>query len=182
MKQPVEEAAQWRAPVLILLLFFITALVIEGRELVIFTRAFTNVRASWMPVRALVEQSVIATSERRSGSTRSSAVAHVTLFIAGAKVRYALNGETHEVDALGWGERLRILSQWETGGVEAGRTISIRVQPDSPDHATLLGEWTPASSVVFGRFVGTEIAMLCGIAVCGKFVIRRSLGEAVSPK
>jgi hypothetical protein len=50
----------------------------------------------------------------------------------------------------------------------------MRVHPDAFDHATLLGEWAMASSVVFGRFLATEIAMLCGIVVCGKFAIQRA--------
>jgi hypothetical protein len=35
-----EETAQWRGSVCILLLFFIVAFFIEGRELLIFTRTF----------------------------------------------------------------------------------------------------------------------------------------------
>jgi hypothetical protein len=48
------------------------------------------------------------------------------------------------------------------------------VRPDALDHATLLGDWNPASTVVFGRFIAAEIALLCAIVICGKFVIRRS--------
>jgi hypothetical protein len=174
VKQADAETSQRRAPVVILLMFFVAAFDIEGRQLVIFTRTFPEIRNSWLPVQASVEDSFIATSERHSASTRSGAVAHVTLFTAGAKVRYTRSGETYDVTALGWDESWRALSQWETSGVEAGRTIFIRVLPEAPDHATLLGEWTPASSVVFGRHIATEIAMLCGIVLGGKLAIRRA--------
>jgi hypothetical protein len=169
-----EQTAQWRPLVCILLLFFIAVFFVEGGELVRFTRTFIEVRASWLPVHALVKESLIATSERRSSGTRSGAVAHITVFTLGAKVRYMLNEKTYEVTAFGWGEDYRTFSQWEQSGVEAGRSISIRVRPDAPDHATLLGEWTPASSVVFGRFIATEIAMICAIVICEKFAIRRA--------
>jgi hypothetical protein len=169
-----EETARWRGSVCILLLFLIVAFFIAGRELLIFTRTFIEVHTSWLPVQGLVQESLIATSERRSSSTRSSAVAHITLFTVGAKVRYTLNDKTYGVTASGWGEYFRRLSEWEQSGVEAGRSISIRVRPDALDHATLLGDWNPASTVVFGRFIAAEIALLCAIVICGKFVIRRS--------
>jgi hypothetical protein len=86
-----EETARWRGSVCILLLFFIVAFFIEGRELLIFTRTFIEVHTTWRPVQGLVQENLIATSERRSSSTRSSAVAHITLFTVGAKVRYTLN-------------------------------------------------------------------------------------------
>jgi len=154
--------------------FFIVAFFIEGRELLIFTRTFIEVHTAWLPVQGLVQESLIATSERRSSSTRSSSVTHITLFTVGAKVRYTLNDKTYGVTASGWGEYFRRLSEWEQSGVEAGRSISIRVRPDALDHATLLGEWTPVSSVVFGRFIAAEIALFCAIVICGKFAIRRS--------
>jgi hypothetical protein len=174
VSQPAEGTAEWRAPVCILLLFLVAVFVIEGRDLVIFTRAFTEVRSSWLPVQALVVETSIATSERRSASTRSGVVGHITLFIAGAKVRYTLNDKTYDVDALGWEERLRSFSRWETAGVRPGRSVSVRVDPEAPDHATLLGDWTPASLVVFGGFIATELALLCGILIGGKFAIRRT--------
>lgn len=169
-----EETARWRGSVCLLLLFFIAVFLIEGRELVIFTRSFLGVRTAWLPVQGLVQESLIATSERRSSRMRSAAVAHTMLFTVGAKVRYTLHDKTHEVTASGWEEPFRILSEWEQFGLKAGNSISIRVHPDAFDQATLLGEWTPASSVVFGRFLATEIAMLCGIVICGKFAIQRA--------
>jgi hypothetical protein len=128
-----EETARWRGSVCLLLLFFIAVFLIEGRELVIFTRSFLGVRTAWLPVQGLVQESLIATSERRSSSTRSSAVAHITLFTVGAKVRYTLNDKTYGVTASGWGEYFRRLSEWEQSGLEAGRSISLRVRPDALD-------------------------------------------------
>ncbi len=174
MASTAEETARWRGSVCLLLLFFVAVFLIEGRELLIFTRTFLAVRTAWLPVQGLVRESLIATSERRSGGMRSAAVVHITLFTVGAKVRYTLHDKTYEVTASGWGEPFRRLSEWEQSGLGAGRSISMRVHPDAFDHATLLGEWTMASSVVFGRFLATEIAMLCAIVVCGKFAIRRA--------
>jgi hypothetical protein len=39
------------------------------------------------------------------------------------------------------------------------------VRPDALDHATLLVDWNPASTVVFGRFIAAEIALLCAIII-----------------
>lgn len=170
-----EESAEWRGWVCILLVFFVAAFVIEGRALVILTRTFVEVRSGWLPVQGLVQKSLIATSQRRSSSARSAPVASITIYTVGARVSYALNDKAYEVTALGWGEYFRKLSQWEQSGLEPGRSIPIRVRPDAPDHATLLGEWTPPSVVLFGRYIATEIALLCVIVICGKFAIRRTV-------
>ena len=169
-----KQSAQWRGSICILLLFLIGAFFIEGRELVIFTRTFFEVRNAWLPVQGLVQESLIATSERRSSGARATSATYITVYTVGARVRYTLNVKTYEVIAFGWDEYFRKLSEWEQPGVQAGRSIPIRVRPDTPDHATLLGEWTPPSSMVLGRYIATEIALLCTIVVCGKFAIRRA--------
>src|SRR5450432_2267775 len=166
------ETSQWRASVCIVMLFLVAAFVIEGRELVIFTRSFNDVRNSWLPVQAVVEEKWIATVERKSVSTRSGAAAHITLFATGVRARYTLNNKTYDAAAFGWAEPLHVVAQWEGTGLEVGRVISVRVDPQAPDHPTLLGEWTPASSVVFGRFLATELVILCAIIFCGKFAVR----------
>ena len=168
------ETSQWRAPVCIVMLFLIAAFLIEGRELVIFTRSFNEVRNAWLPVQAVVEEKSMATVERRSSGTRSSAVAHVMRFAASVRARYTVNGTPYDVVAVGWSEPRQVFAKWEGAGLELGRVIPIRVDPQAPDHATLLGEWTPASSIVFGRLFGIELLILCAMMVCGKFVIRRS--------
>jgi hypothetical protein len=168
------ETSQWRASACIVMLFLIAAFIIEGRELLNFERSFNEVRGSWLPVQAAVEEKWIATVERRSGSTRAGAVAYVTQFAPGVRAHYTVNGKPYDVAALGWSEPLRAFAQWEGRGVETGRVIPIRVDPQAPDHATLLGEWTPASSIIFGRLFGIELLILCAMIVCGKFVIRRT--------
>ena len=159
---------------LYIVIFFIAVFVIEGRELVIFTRTFMEVRTAWLPVQGLVQESLIATNERRSSSVRSAAVAHITVFTVGAKVRYTLNDKTYVATTLGWEEYFRRFSEWGQSGIEVGRPISIRVRPDALDHATLLGERTPASLVVFGRLIAAEMALFCAAVICGKFAIRRT--------
>jgi len=170
MNQPT---AQWRSWVLIPLVFFIAALGIEGHELYTFTQTFREVRSGWLPVQATANGTIIATTERRSASTRTSAVGQVMVYVAGASVRYSLAGKDYSGAALGWAERLRPLSRLELKGIEPGQTIAIRVRRDTPDQATLLGEWTAPSVVPFAFLVAVEFVLLGLIVLCGRFAVRQ---------
>jgi hypothetical protein len=158
---------------LLIWLFLAIAFVIEGSELVKFTQTFADVRSSWQPVQAVVKQSSIASRAARSSGTWRAAPGYITLFAVVAIVHYQLNDKIYDVTAAGWENRYRIFSQWEQSGLERGRPVAIRIRPDAPDHATLLGEWTPPSLVQFGRYVAMEIMLLGALVVCGRFVIRR---------
>jgi hypothetical protein len=155
-------------------LFLAAVFLIEGRDLVIFTQRFAEVRTYWLPVRAVVKDGSIATREARSGGNSRAAPAHLVLFTVVATVHYTLADRTYDVAAGGWEERFRIFSRLEQSGIEAGREIAIRVRPDAPDHATLLGEWTPPSLVQFARYIAVELLLLCGIIVCARFTFRRA--------
>jgi hypothetical protein len=165
---------RWRGGVLIIWFFLVAVCLIEGRDLVIFTQTFVEVRSSWRPLQAVVKESSIASRAARSSGDSRGPPAHITLFTVVATVHYTLNDEPYDVAAAGWEERYRMFSQWEQSGLDPGRSVAIRVRPDAPEHATLLGEWTPPSLVQFLRYIATEILVLCAIIVCGKFVIRRA--------
>ncbi|HEY0800523.1 MAG TPA: DUF3592 domain-containing protein [Steroidobacteraceae bacterium] len=144
---------------------------VVGRDLVIFARTFAEFRSAWLPVQAVVKESSIASRAARSSGNSRAAPSQITLVTVVAMVHYRLNERTYDVAASGWEERYRTFSRWEQFGLEAGRAVAIRVRPDDPDHATLLGEWTPPSVVPFGRYIATEILVLCALIVCGKFII-----------
>jgi hypothetical protein len=171
MNEPVR---QWRGWVCLLFVFCLAAFFIEAREFATFAQTFIEIRNSWRPRQAVVEGTVIATSERRSSSTRTLAVAHITLFTVGAKVSYTTENQLHDAVALGWDERLRVLSQWEARDIQKGASITVRVSPGASDHVTLLGEWNAVSVTVFARLIATELALLGALVICGKFAIRRS--------
>lgn len=164
---------RWGGAVLILGLFLATVFLIEGRDLVTFTQAFVEVRKNWLPVRAVVEDTSIASRWARSSGNSRAAPANLLLFTVVATVQYKLDERTYDVAAGGWEERYRIFSRLEQSGLEAGRAIVIRVRPDALDHATLLGEWSPPSLVQFGRYIAAELLLLCGIIVCARFTFRR---------
>jgi hypothetical protein len=170
MNQP---SAQWRSWVLILLLFFVAALGIEGRELYVFTQTFREVRSGWLPVQATATGTIVAATERRSASTRTSAVGQVTVYVASASVRYSLAGRDYSGAALGWTERLPALSRLELKGIEPGQAIAIRVSRSDADHATLLGAWTAPSVVPFAFLIAVEFALLGLIVLCGRYAVRR---------
>jgi len=171
MNEPVR---QWRSWVCLLFIFFLAAFFIEARELADFSRTFIEIRNAWRPRQAVVEGSVIATSERRSSSTRTMAVAHISLFTVGAKVNYTTENQLHDAIALGWDERLRVLSQWEARDIQKGASITVRVSPAASDHVTLLGEWNAVSVIVFARLIATELALIGALVICGTFAIRRT--------
>ena len=169
-----EPATQWRGWICLLFLFFLAAFLIEARELVIFARTFTEIRNTWLAVPARVEETLIATGERRSSNTGSGAVGHITLFTVGAKVRYTTENQSYDAVALGWGERLRTLSQWEGRDIQVGKSITVRVSPSASDHATLIGEWNPPSTMVLVRLIATELALIGGMWICAKFAVKRA--------
>lgn len=171
MKEPV---SQWRGWVCLLFLFFLAAFLIEAREFADFSHTFTEIRNTWQPLQALVEGTVIATGERRSGSTRTGAVAHITVFTVGARVRYTTENQSYDAIALGWDESLRMLSRWEARDIHVGESIRVRVSPFASDHVTLLGEWNAASVTVFARLVATALALIGALVICGKFAIKRT--------
>jgi hypothetical protein len=172
MKVPV---SQWRGWVCVLLLFFFAAFIIEAREFVNFAQTFSQVHNTWLPVQAHVDEVFIATSERRSGSTRTGAVGHITRFTFGAKVRYTIDGQAHGIVALAWEEPFGRLSQWGGRDLHAGATTVVRVSPSASDHATLIGEWNPVSTTVFARLLTAELALIVAMIVCGRFAIRRAV-------
>jgi hypothetical protein len=171
-----EQTRRWRwgGGVLGLGLFLAAVFLIEGRDLVIFTQRFAEVRKYWLPVRAVVKDSSIATREARSGGNSRAAPGYLVLFTVVATVHYTLDERTYDVAATGWEERYRIFSRLEQSGLEAGRPIEIRVRPDAPDHATLLGEWSPPSLVQFARYIAVEVLLLGGIIVCARLTFRRA--------
>jgi hypothetical protein len=167
--------AQWRTPVCMLFLFLLAAFVSQAYEGVKFANTFMAVRSSWLPAQGLVLENLIASSERRSASTRVGAVAHINLYTAGARVSYSIDNGIYHGPAMGWEEALKPLSNWEASGLIAGHTIPIRLDPQDLGHATLLGEWNRVSVTVFARYLATLVALLCGLMTCAKFAIKREL-------
>jgi hypothetical protein len=165
---------RWHGGVLGLGLFLGILFLIEGRDLVIFTQNFAEVRKYWLPVQAVVKNSSIAYRSARSSGNSRAAPARIMLYTVFAEVSYTLDERSFDVAAGGWEERYRIFSRWEQSGLEAGRTVRIRIRPDAPDHATLLGEWSPPSLVQFARYIAVELLLLCGVIVCARFMIQRA--------
>jgi hypothetical protein len=108
-----ESVSKWRGWVCLLFLFFFAAFLIEAREFANSARTFIEIRKTWLPARALVQETVIATSDRRSSGARIGAVSYITLFTVEAKVRYTIENQTHDAVAFGWEENLKALSRWE---------------------------------------------------------------------
>jgi hypothetical protein len=174
-----EPTRRWRGggAVFVLGLLLAAAFLVEGRELAIFTQNFAEVRKYWRPVRAVVNDSSIATRQARSSGNSRGAPGRVVLYTVVATVHYKLDESIYHAAAAGWEERYRIFSRWEQSGLEAGREIVIRVRPDAPDHPTLLGEWSPPSLVQFARYIATELLLLSGIIVCARFTWRYEPGR-----
>jgi hypothetical protein len=61
----------------------------------------------------------------------------------------------------------------EAREIHKGERIPVRVSPFANDHATLLGEWNAASTIVFARLILIELALIGMLVICGKFAIRR---------
>ena len=92
---------RWGGGVLLIWVFLAAAFLIEGRDLVIFTQTFAEVRKVWLPMQALVKDSSIAVRTARS-SGNSRAPSHILLFTVVAMVHYTLNEKPYDVTAGGW--------------------------------------------------------------------------------
>lgn len=164
---------QWRVSVCLLWLFLAAVLVIGAQDLVSFTRRFFDIRSAWVPVEATVIETSIGAAERKSASTRNGAASHITVWTVSALVRYRVNGQSFAGLASGWPEYYKTFATLEQGAIVAGNSIMVRVDPNAPAKASLLGEWTRPSTIVFARMIALELIALAALIVAGKFAIKR---------